>query len=220
MDGTHSSHTSANAYVTESTGEVGSPQCVRKESGSLRSRPQCPSMCHVTTEKERERQQERKRGRREERVRESGTSDHAHVLTCGRRPSRPRPNGALRLSRVRAEQGRTRNQTPMLEAGRSGQTSMTRPPLSTTRCQERTGSWSWKRSPHGDSKFVSCTRHEHIRSSSTLHPTFARSGCRGQPQVDAFKTPQPLYHPTRSPHPPPNRQSCVGSHARRTRRPG
>ena len=33
----------------EGTRQVGTPQCDRKETGSLKSRPQCPSMCHVTT---------------------------------------------------------------------------------------------------------------------------------------------------------------------------
>ena len=35
--------------VTESSGEVVSPQCARKESGSRVSRPQCPSVCHQFT---------------------------------------------------------------------------------------------------------------------------------------------------------------------------
>ena len=35
------------SQVAESTGEVGSPQCARKEPGSLRSRSLCPSVCHV-----------------------------------------------------------------------------------------------------------------------------------------------------------------------------
>ena len=37
------------SQVTESTREVGSPQCARKESRSRVSRPQCPSVCHQFT---------------------------------------------------------------------------------------------------------------------------------------------------------------------------
>ena len=37
------------SQVAESTREVGSPQCARKESGSLRSRSQCPSLCRMST---------------------------------------------------------------------------------------------------------------------------------------------------------------------------
>ena len=35
--------------VTEDTREVGSPQCPWKETGSLKSRPQCQSLCHLST---------------------------------------------------------------------------------------------------------------------------------------------------------------------------
>ena len=48
------------SQVAESTGEVGSPQCARKESGIRVSRPQCPSVCHQFT-KEREREGKKKR---------------------------------------------------------------------------------------------------------------------------------------------------------------
>ena len=37
------------SQVTESTRDVGSQKCARKESGSLRGRSQCPSMCHMST---------------------------------------------------------------------------------------------------------------------------------------------------------------------------
>ena len=85
------------SQVTESTGEVGSPQCAPKETGSSVSRPQCPSVLHQFTferfkrekrkekrekrkekrekrkrerEREKERERERKRERERERVRE------------------------------------------------------------------------------------------------------------------------------------------------------
>ena len=47
--------TKLNRRVAEGTREVGSPQSARNKSGSLRSRPPCPSMCHMLTEREGER---------------------------------------------------------------------------------------------------------------------------------------------------------------------
>ena len=41
--------TTTQSQVTEGTRKVGSPQCAWKETRSLRSRPQCPSMCHLST---------------------------------------------------------------------------------------------------------------------------------------------------------------------------
>ena len=37
------------SQVTDRAGEVGSPQCAWKESGSLKSHSQCPSMCRLST---------------------------------------------------------------------------------------------------------------------------------------------------------------------------
>ena len=67
------------SQVTESTGEVGSPQCARKESGSRVSRPKCPSVCHHFTETEREREKEKERDNKKKRRRErEGERDTKH----------------------------------------------------------------------------------------------------------------------------------------------
>ena len=47
------------SQVTECTGEVGSPNCAQKESGSRVSRPQCPSVCHQFTRREARREEQR-----------------------------------------------------------------------------------------------------------------------------------------------------------------